>query len=65
MIWGITLLLLGAKGAIVERGLLPTLSYTGRKRERKNLPILRIESAQLRGVPRVLDVRPVLGLRSR
>jgi hypothetical protein len=54
--------LLGAKGAIVERGLLPTLSYTGRKRERKNLPILRIESAQLRGVPRVLDVRPCLGV---
>jgi hypothetical protein len=61
MIWGITLLLLGAEGAIVERGLLPTLSYMGRKRE-KNLPILRIESAQLRGVPRVLDVRPCLGV---
>jgi hypothetical protein len=64
MIWGITLLLLSTEGAIVESGLLPALSYMGRNRERENLSVLRIESAQLRSVPWVLDVRPVLGLRS-
>jgi hypothetical protein len=62
MIWGITLLLLGAEGAIVEHGLLPTLSYMGRQRERENLSALRIELAQLRSVPRVLDVCPCLGV---
>jgi hypothetical protein len=66
MIWGIALLLLGTEGAIVERGLLPTLSYMGRKRERErereNLSVLRIESAQQRSVPGVLDVRPYLGV---
>jgi hypothetical protein len=54
--------LLGAEGAIVERGLLPMLSYMGRKRERENISALRIEPAQLRSVPRVLDVRPCLGV---
>jgi hypothetical protein len=54
-------LLLGAEGAMVERGLLPTLNY--RERERKgNLSILRIESAQLRGVPWVFDVHPCFGI---
>jgi hypothetical protein len=33
MIWGTTLLLLGAEGVIIERGLLPMLSY--REREGK------------------------------
>jgi hypothetical protein len=37
MIWGITLLLLSAKGTIVERGLLPTLSYMERKGERERI----------------------------
>jgi hypothetical protein len=47
---------------MVERGLLPTLSYRERKRKEKNLSVLRIESAQLRDVPRVLDVHPRLGV---
>jgi hypothetical protein len=56
--------LLGAEGAMVERGLLPTLSYRGREREREreSLSALRIEPAQLCGVPRVLDVHPCLGV---
>jgi hypothetical protein len=37
MIWGIILLLLSAEGAIVERGLLPTLSYMERKGERERI----------------------------
>jgi hypothetical protein len=50
-------LLLGTKGIVVERGLLPMLNY--RERERKgNLSVLKIESAQLRGVPWVFDVHP-------
>jgi hypothetical protein len=62
MIWGITLLLLSDEGAIVERGLLPMLNYMGRKGERENLSVLRIESVQLCSVPRVLDVCPCLGV---
>jgi hypothetical protein len=66
MICGITLLLLGAEGAMIERGLLPTVSYRERERERgkkgKKLSSLRIELAQLRGVPWVLDVHPCLGV---
>jgi hypothetical protein len=62
MIWGITLLLLSAEGAIVECGLLPTLSYMERKGEREDPFVLRIELAQLCSIPRVLDVRPYLGV---
>jgi hypothetical protein len=62
MIWGITLLLLSAEGTIIERGLLPTLSYMEIKGEREDPSILRIESAQLCSVPWVLDVRPCLGV---
>jgi hypothetical protein len=48
---------------MIERGLLPTLSFRERERKReKNLSSLRIESAQLRGVPWVLDVHPCLGV---
>jgi hypothetical protein len=52
--------LLGAEGAMVERGLLPTLSYRGREREGESLSALRIESVQLHGVSRVLDIHPCL-----
>jgi hypothetical protein len=48
---------------MIERGLLPTLSYRKREgKEGKNLSSLRIESAQLRGVLWVLDVHPCLGV---
>jgi hypothetical protein len=54
-------LLLGAEGAMFERGLLPTLSDP-EKGKGKNLSALRIESAQLRGVPCVFDIRPCFGV---
>jgi hypothetical protein len=48
---------------MIERGLLPMLSYRKREGKRgKNLSSLRIESAQLRGVPWVLEVHPYLGV---
>jgi hypothetical protein len=53
--------LLGAEGAMVERGVLPMLSYRERGR-RENLSALRIESAQLHGVPWVFDVHPCFGV---
>jgi hypothetical protein len=62
MICGIILLLLGAEGAIDERGLLPTLSYREKEKGGKDLSALRIEPAQLRGVPCVLDLCPCLGV---
>jgi hypothetical protein len=54
-------LLLGAEGAMVERGLLPMLSYR-EKEGKENLSVLRIESAQLHGVPWVFDVHPCFGV---
>jgi hypothetical protein len=54
-------LLLGAEGAMVERGLLPTLGYIEIGGGGSVL-VLRIESTQLLCVPRVLDVRPCLGV---
>jgi hypothetical protein len=54
--------LLGAEGAIDERALLPTLTYREKEKGGKDLSALRIEPAQLRGVPCVLDVRPCLGV---
>jgi hypothetical protein len=53
--------LLGAEGAMVGHGLLPTLGYREKER-RGNLSALRIESVQLRGVPWVLNVHPCLGV---
>jgi hypothetical protein len=52
-------LLLGAEGAMVERGLLPMLDYTQR---RGSMLILRIESTQLLCIPWVFDVHPCLGV---
>jgi hypothetical protein len=54
-------LLLDAEGAMIERGLLPTLSYR-EKGKRENLSALRIELAQLRSVPWVLDIHPCFGV---
>jgi hypothetical protein len=54
-------LLLGAKGAMVERGLLPTLNYI-EMRGGGSVLILRIEPTQLLCVPRVVDVLPYLGV---
>jgi hypothetical protein len=54
-------LLLGAEGAMVERGLLPTLNYIEIGGGGSVL-ILRIESTQLLCVPRVFDVLPCLGV---
>jgi hypothetical protein len=54
-------LLLGAEGALVERGLLPTLNYREKGGGRSVL-ILRIESTQLLCVPWVFDVHPCLGV---
>jgi hypothetical protein len=54
-------LLLGAEGAMVERGLLPTLDYIEIGGGGSVL-ILRIESTQLLCIPRVLDVLPCLGV---
>jgi hypothetical protein len=54
-------LLLGAEGAMFECGLLPTLSYR-EKGKGKNLSTLRIELAQLHGVPWVLDIHPCFGV---
>jgi hypothetical protein len=48
------------RGHIVEHGLLPTLSY--RERGGEFLSLLRIEAAQLRGVPWVLLVHPCFGV---
>jgi hypothetical protein len=46
---------------MVEHGLLPMLIY--REKEGKgNLSAIRIESAQLRGVPWVFDVHPCFGV---
>jgi hypothetical protein len=55
-------LLLGAEGAMVERGLLPTLSYREEEGVEGSMLILRIESTQLLGVPWVFDVYPCLGV---
>jgi hypothetical protein len=52
-------LLLGAEGAMVERGVLPTLGYIEMGGE--SVLILRIEPMQLMYVPRVVDVLPCLG----
>jgi hypothetical protein len=54
-------LLLGAEGAMVERGLLPTLNYR-EKGGGGSVLILRIESTQLLCVPWVFDVHPCLGV---
>jgi hypothetical protein len=54
-------LLLGAEGAMVERGLLPTLNYIEMEGGGSEL-ILRIEPMQLLCVPRVVDVLPCLGV---
>jgi hypothetical protein len=54
-------LLLGAEGAMVEHGLLPTLNYR-EKGGGGSVLILRIESTQLLCVPWVFDVHPCLGI---
>jgi hypothetical protein len=51
-------LLLGAEGAMVERGLLLTLDY--RERKGGSMLILRIELMQLLCVPWVFNVHPCL-----
>jgi hypothetical protein len=56
------ILLLGAEGAMVERGLLPTLSYREKQGVEGSMPILRIESTQLLGILWVFDVHPCLGV---
>jgi hypothetical protein len=55
-------LLLGAEGAMAERGLLPMLSYREKEGGEGSMSILRIESTQLLGVPWVFDVHPCLGV---
>jgi hypothetical protein len=55
-------LLLGAEGAMVERGLLPMLSYREKEGMEGSMLILRIESMQLLGVPWVFNVHPCLGV---
>jgi hypothetical protein len=55
-------LLLGAEGAMVERGLLPTLSYREKQGMEGSMSTLRIESTQLLGVPWIFDVYPCLGV---
>jgi hypothetical protein len=52
-------LLLGAKGAMVERGLLPMLNYIEMGGGGSVL-ILRIEPTQLLCIPWVVDVLPCL-----
>jgi hypothetical protein len=47
----------GTEGAMVERGLLPTLDYR-EKRGGGSMLILRVESMQLLCVPWVFDVHP-------
>jgi hypothetical protein len=54
-------LLLGAEGAMVERGLLPTLNYI-EMGGGGGVLILRIEPTQLLCVPWVVDVHPCLGV---
>jgi hypothetical protein len=54
-------LLLGAEGAMVERGLLPTLDYR-EKEGGGSMLILWIESTQLLCVPWVFDAHPYLGV---
>jgi hypothetical protein len=54
-------LLLGAEGAMIERGLLPTLDYIEIGGGGRVL-ILRIESTQLLCIPWVFDVLPCLGV---
>jgi hypothetical protein len=54
-------LLLGAEGAMVERGLLPTLNYMEMGGGGSVL-ILRIEPMQLLCIPWVVDVLPCLGV---
>jgi hypothetical protein len=54
-------LLLGAEGAMVERGLLPTLNYIEMGGGGSVL-ILRIELTQLLCVPRGFDILPCLGV---
>jgi hypothetical protein len=48
----------------IERGLLPTPGYRERERERekRRVYLLRIEVAQLRGVPWVLLIHPYFGV---
>jgi hypothetical protein len=53
--------LLGADGAMVERGLLPTRNYIEMGGGGSVL-ILRVEPTQLLCVPRVIDVLPCLGV---
>jgi hypothetical protein len=55
-------LLLGGEGAMVERGLLPTLCYKEKEGVQGSMSTLRIESMQLLGVPWVFDVYPCLGV---
>jgi hypothetical protein len=55
-------LLLGTEGAMVERGLLPTLSYREKEWVKGSMSILRIELTQLLSVPWVFDVYPCLGV---
>jgi hypothetical protein len=57
MIWRKCTLLLGAEGAMVECGLLPTLNYIEIGGGGSVL-IRRVESTQLLCVPRVFDVLP-------
>jgi hypothetical protein len=52
-------LFIGTEGAMVERGLLPTLDYR-EKRGEGSMLILRVESTQLLCVPWVFDVHPCL-----
>jgi hypothetical protein len=47
---------------MVERGLLPTLSYREKEGVEGSMSILRIESTQLLGVPWVFNVHPYLGV---
>jgi hypothetical protein len=47
---------------MVERGLLPTLSYKEKEGVEGSMSTLRIESTQLLGIPWIFDVYPSLGV---